>query len=122
MSVEPPEHLRPVERDAWTDVVEALGPAAEAAPLPALEALACQVARMRDARRRIEAEGEIVLDARDRPVPHPALTIERQAQSEVRAWISTLAPRSGAPAAAAPAPKAATSPLDQLAQRRAKSA
>lgn len=118
---EPPAHLTDAEREAWSELVAALGAAAAGAPAPALEAAACQVARMRDAHRRITAEGEIVLDGRDRPVPHPALAIERQAQAELRGWLAALAPRAAAPASAqagAAASKPAGSPLDELARRR----
>jgi len=51
-----------------------------------LEAFASQLARLRDARRRIEAEGMIVADPKGYPVPHPAIAIERAAQQEVRQW------------------------------------
>lgn len=118
---EPPAHLTDDERAAWDELVGWLGAPAETMPPPGLEAAACQVARMRDAHRRIEREGEIVLDARDRPVPHPALAIERQAQAEVRAWLAALAPRAAAPASSSPGASAApsaSSPLDELARRR----
>jgi len=59
-----------------------------------VEAAAVQVARMRDARRRIEQEGEIVMDARDRPVQHPAIAIERAAQAELRRWFAASAVKS----------------------------
>ena len=81
-----PPHLSALEAAAWGE----LAARHEGADLLALEAAACQLARMRDARRRIEAEGEIVMDSRDRPVPHPALVIERAAQSELRRWLSDL--------------------------------
>jgi phage terminase small subunit len=51
-----------------------------------LEAFASQVARLRDARRRIDAEGMIVADPKGYPIPHPAIAIERAAQAEVRQW------------------------------------
>ena len=58
-----------------------------------LEAYASQVARLRDARRRIEAEGMIVADPKGYPIPHPAIAIERAAQAEVRQWYRLFPPR-----------------------------
>ena len=69
---------------------EAIGPAASDADL---EAYASQLARLRDARRRIEAEGMIVADPKGYPVPHPAIAIERAAQAEVRTWSAKFPPR-----------------------------
>ena len=51
-----------------------------------LEAYAVQVSRMRDAQKRIDSEGLVVADEKGRPIPHPALAIEKCAQAEVRAW------------------------------------
>jgi len=62
---------------------ERIGPAASEADL---EAFASQIARLRDSRRRIEAEGMIVADPKGYPIPHPAIPIERAAQQEVRQW------------------------------------
>lgn len=58
-----------------------------------LEAYASQVARLRDARRRIEAEGMIVADPKGYPIPHPAIAIERGAQAEVRQWAVRFPPK-----------------------------
>lgn len=66
----------------WTEVVDRK-PGCEG---PDLEAYCVQVARMRDAQARIDAEGIVVSDEKGRPVAHPALAIEKQAQAEVRAW------------------------------------
>lgn len=54
------------------------------ATLLALEAMAVQVARARDAQARIDAEGLVVAGSKGEPVPHPALAIERAAQAEIR--------------------------------------
>ena len=53
---------------------------------PDFEAYCAQVARLRDAQARMSREGLVVADEKGRPVPHPALEIERRAQVEVRAW------------------------------------
>lgn len=53
---------------------------------PSMDALAGQIARLRDAQARIDAEGLIIADAKGNPIPHPAIEIERKAQAEIRAW------------------------------------
>ena len=53
---------------------------------PELEAYAGQVVRLRDAQRRLQAEGSVVEDPKGFPIPHPALKIERDAQDELRKW------------------------------------
>lgn len=50
---------------------------------PVLEAYVGQLARLRDARERVDAEGEIIAGPRDQPVVHPALVVERQAAAEL---------------------------------------
>lgn len=59
---------------------------------PELEAYAGQVLRLRDAQRRLAAEGEVVEDPKGFPIPHPALAIERAAQDELRRWGGRFAP------------------------------
>ncbi len=80
-----PEHLSPAARAVWDATVSAHSNP-EWIVGPDLEAYCTQVARMRDAQSRIDAEGLIVADAKGNPVPHPAIAIEKAAQSEVRAW------------------------------------
>lgn len=53
---------------------------------PSVEAYAVAIARSRDAQRRIDREGLIVADEKGRPIPHPALVIERNASSDIKAW------------------------------------
>ena len=53
-----------------------------------MEALCTQICRMRDAGKRIEAEGLVVADPRGNSVPHPAIVVEKAAQAEVRRWLS----------------------------------
>jgi hypothetical protein len=48
------------------------------------EAAAVQLVRMRDASKRIEAEGLLVADGKGNPVAHPALEVERLAQDHLR--------------------------------------
>lgn len=61
---------------------------AERRTLPAsadllVEAYVSQVKRMRDAASRVDEEGLVVAGPKDQPVPHPAITIEKQAAAEV---------------------------------------
>lgn len=58
---------------------------------PDFEAYCGQVARLRDAQGRVSREGLVVADEKGRPVPHPALAVEREAQREVRAWAGRFA-------------------------------
>lgn len=60
---------------------------------PELEAFCGQVARLREAQKRISAEGLITADPKGFPIPHPAIAIERAAQAEVRAWGDRFQPR-----------------------------
>lgn len=84
-----PEHLSPSAAAVWVQVVEGR-PGCEG---PDLEAFCVQVARMRDAQARVDSEGLVVADEKGRPVPHPALAIEKAAQVEVRAWADRFRPR-----------------------------
>lgn len=68
----------------WEEYAElARGPASRAG----VEALVAQIARLRDAQRRIAIDGAIVIDAKGNAVPHPAVEIERRAGEEVRKWM-----------------------------------
>lgn len=48
-----------------------------------VEAYVSQARRMRDAAERVDEEGLVVAGPKDQPVPHPALSIEKQASAEV---------------------------------------
>lgn len=86
MTTPAPPHLSTVAAAIWDDLVASLGQSAERLAGPDLEAYVVQIARMRDAQARIDAEGLVVADEKGRPIPHPALAIEKAAQTEVRAW------------------------------------
>ena len=93
-----PDGMPEAERKIWQQMVDAGSPEG-----PELEAFVGQVARLREAQRRIAAEGLITADPKGYPIPHPAIAIERAAQVEIRAWGSKFAPkRSGAAAGASP--------------------
>ena len=87
-----PAHLAPDVAAVWLDVVAAYGPGAEKITGPELEAYCGQVARVRDAQQRIAAEGLVIADPKGNPIPHPAISIERAAQVEVRAWGAKFRP------------------------------
>jgi hypothetical protein len=69
----------------WDEIAPTMDPDVGAA---GLEALVGQIKRMRDAAKRVEEEGLIVEDAKGNPVSHPAIVVERDAQKEIRAWLS----------------------------------
>lgn len=58
-----------------------------------LEAMATQVARLREARWRVDEEGAIIADPKGNAIPHPALAIERAAQAELRQWSMRFEPQ-----------------------------
>lgn len=83
-----PEFMPDAERAIWDQMVAAGSPEG-----PELEAFVGQVARLREAQRRIAAEGLITADPKGFPIPHPAIAIEKAAQAEIRAWGSKFAPK-----------------------------
>lgn len=76
-----PKHISLI----WDELKEQLQPRIGG---PGLEALCGQVYRLREAERRISEEGMVVQDVKGNPIPHPALSIEKQAQAEIRNWIN----------------------------------
>jgi len=86
--VSAPEHLPSAARSVWNQVV-AGKPGCEG---PDLEAYCVQVARMREAQAQVDKDGIIVRDEKGRPVPHPAIAVEKAAQAEVRAWADRFRP------------------------------
>lgn len=99
-SLSAPEHLSEAARVVWCEVAalfKVAGDDVARVSGAGLEAYCVQVARMRDAQRRVDREGLVVADEKGRPVPHPALAIEKAAQVEVRAWQERFTPRRGHP-------------------------
>lgn len=92
-AVSAPKSLPPDIASVWDEVVKSYGPGAERIVGPHLEAYCGQVVRLRDAQRRIAAEGLVVADSKGQPIPHPALVIERTAQDEIRKWGETFRPK-----------------------------
>lgn len=88
-----PGHLPADVAAVWSEVCERHGDDAQRIEGPDLEAYCGQVARLRDAQRRIDAEGLVIADPKGHPVPHPAIAIERVAQDEIRKWGTTFRPR-----------------------------
>lgn len=48
------------------------------------------VAEWERARAMIDKDGIVVADDKGRPVPHPALAVERSASAEMRAWMAEI--------------------------------
>ena len=93
MGVSAPEGMPEAERKIWQQMVDAGSPEG-----PDLEAFVGQVARLREAQRRIAVEGLVIADPKGFPIPHPAIAIEKSAQEQIRAWGDRFA---------APAPRKA---------------
>ena len=82
----PPTHLAAPEQTAWLELA-ARWPANVPMPSgPRFEAWLGQAARLRDAQQRLANDGLIISSPKGDPIPHPALGIEKQAQSELRSW------------------------------------
>ncbi|MBD8019379.1 P27 family phage terminase small subunit [Brevibacterium gallinarum] len=86
-----PDHLPESVAEVWNEVIAAHPKPARIIG-PTLEAFCYQVSILRDAQRRIGAEGLVVADEKGRPVPHPALGIAKDAQNEVRKWGAKFQP------------------------------
>jgi hypothetical protein len=60
-------------------------------PAPLIEAMASQLDAMRQARALVDADGVMVRDGKQNPIPHPCLELERQAQRVLnelmRGWV-----------------------------------
>lgn len=70
-------------KDVWDRVVVDRGDPSTAVTADALAAYCTCVARLEDARERIDRDGLIVADAKGQPVPHPALALERALQADL---------------------------------------
>lgn len=87
-----PAHLDAATRKVWQELVDAHHDPHRIVGAD-FDAYCGQVALQRDARQRVAEEGAIVVDERDRPVPHPAIDLERDAQREIRAWGDKFRPK-----------------------------
>lgn len=87
----PPADLPETAADVWREIMDT-NDLAGTVDRAALEAFCTLMARMREARKRVEDEGMVVKDPRGRVVPHPALAVERQAAEQIRAWGDRFAP------------------------------
>ena len=73
-------------REAWGDQADRLDEFA-------LSAYASQVATLRAAQARVEAEGMVTATAKGDLVPHPCIAIAKAAQVEVRQWGGQFQPK-----------------------------
>lgn len=89
--IEPPDHLPEEVATVWREIV-ASNDLAGTVDRSALEAFSSLLARLRQARARIEEEGMVVTDTRGKVVPHPALALERDLAEDIRKWGDRFAP------------------------------
>lgn len=89
--IEPPAHLPEPVADVWREIVESNDLVGNV-DRSALETFCTLMARLREARRRVEDEGMVVTDPRGRVIPHPALAVERATAEQIRAWGDRFAP------------------------------
>lgn len=89
--VEAPDHLPEAVAAVWREIVTS-NELAGRVDRSALETFCTLMARLREARDRIEDEGMVVTDPRGRVIPHPALAVERQTAEQIRAWGDRFAP------------------------------
>jgi P27 family predicted phage terminase small subunit len=83
--IQPPPHLPEAVAEVWREIVASNDLVANV-DRTALETYCTLMARLREARRRVEDEGMVVKDPRGRVIPHPALAVERAPAEQVRAW------------------------------------
>lgn len=89
--IQPPAHLPEAIAEVWREIVASNDLVANV-DRTALETYCTLMARLREARRRVEDEGMVVKDPRGRVIPHPALAVERATAEQVRAWGDRFAP------------------------------
>lgn len=111
----PPQHLDKRAKVVWRELARTKILEEDCDRIVA-EALCVQIVRMRDARDRVDAEGEVIAGARERAEPHPALVIERAAGQEVRRWLAVIREQSVRPVAAEP--RTPFEAFDELAAKR----
>lgn len=89
--IDPPDHLPEPVAEVWREIV-ASNDLVGNVDRSALETFCTLMARLREARGRIEDEGMVVTDPRGRVIPHPALAVERSTAEQIRAWGDRFAP------------------------------
>jgi len=79
--IEPPEHLDPEAHDFWVFAVERLCNVGilDRVDIPALEQLATQYARVRQAQRLIKKHGHFSRGSQGQIIAHPAIKLEQDA-------------------------------------------
>lgn len=90
-NTEPPMEMPEAAATVWREIMTS-NDLAGTVDRSALEAFCTLMARLREARQRVEDEGMVVKDPRGRVIPHPALAVERQTAEQIRAWGDRFAP------------------------------
>lgn len=93
---ETPPYLDEGVASVWRRVVDA-HPHPESIIGPDLDTYCAQVAILQDCQKKVVAEGAMVRDKNNVPVPHPLLEVERELMKEMKVWGTRFLP---------PAPKA----------------
>lgn len=88
--IPPPDHLPDEVAEVWREIVASNELAL--VDRSALETFCTLMARLREARKRVEVDGMVVKDPRGRVIPHPALAVERSTAEQIRAWGDRFAP------------------------------
>lgn len=83
--MKPPGHLSPAAATIWAEVAPEL--THKRATAGVIEAYVVCLARMRDAQDRVDREGLLIADEKGRPIPHPALAIERACRAELKSLL-----------------------------------
>lgn len=92
--LKPPAYLPDSIKPIWQEITKNYGGGVEKILGPDLEAYCGQIAVLREARNRVAREGLVIADPKGNPIPHPAIAIEKQAQTEIRAWGTRFKKRS----------------------------
>lgn len=80
-----PPTLSEGQRAIWDEVAPGLE--RKLVPAGTIEAYVVCLYRMRDAQARVDREGLLIADEKGRPIPHPALAIERACRSELKTLV-----------------------------------
>lgn len=72
---------------AYAEITMGMHPEILRKEKPGLERFAFAIAVNRESEARIKNEGLVVSDEKGRPVPHPALAIQRSSAKDIEGWL-----------------------------------